>query len=77
MSSADTPVNLSGMTMAEFKQLVKDIVQESLRELADDYDPDAGLEFRPEVAAYLEGFLRERPPTRPGEEVFKDLGLDE
>jgi hypothetical protein len=66
------------LTVGELRGLIREAVMEALRELTDpDYDPDEGLEFRPEVAEQLERFLREKPEGRPLDEVARELGLDD
>jgi len=64
------------MTVEELKIVIHDTVVESLSELVDpDYDPDEGLEFKPEIAARLEKALKEKSRGRPMAEVLADLGI--
>lgn len=65
------------LTIDEFKVLIRQTVYEVLNEFYDDDDPDAGLEFKPEVAAYLrEAMIADRRGI-PSEEVIRELGLEE
>jgi hypothetical protein len=64
------------INMDELRTLVRELVIEVLSELADGGDPDAGLEFKLEVAEYLQKYRDERPKGIPVEEVIRELGLD-
>lgn len=73
---------LGEMTREDFKLLVREAVQEAFQELLWEWeqtlpDPDEGLEFRPEVAAYLRQAMREKQRGTPLEDVVRELGLDE
>jgi hypothetical protein len=58
----------------ELESLVRETVREVLSELTD--DPDAGLTFKPEIAARLQAYLDERPAGLPLDDVLDQLGLD-
>jgi hypothetical protein len=60
----------------ELRELVRELVLETLSELADSNDPDAGLAFTPEVAAYLRQYRTDRPKGIPAQAVITELGLD-
>jgi len=60
----------------DLRRLVRALVIEVLSELADSSDPDVGLEFTPEVAAYLQTYRAEQPEGMPVEDVIRELGLD-
>jgi hypothetical protein len=62
------------MTVAELREIIRETVREALLEMV---DPDAGLEFKPEIAEYLEWFRSERPHGTPIEEAFADIGIDD
>jgi len=47
------------LSVAELRALIRNTIRETLEEYVTAIDPDAGLDFRPEVAEYLRGFLRE------------------
>jgi hypothetical protein len=62
--------------MNELRSLVREVVYEVLAELAEDKDPDVGLEFKPEVAEYLRSYMEERPEGFSIDDVIQELGLD-
>lgn len=64
------------LNMDDLRTLVREMVLEVLAELAADTDPDAGLEFRSEVAEHLRSYMKERPEGIPVEDVIRELGLD-
>jgi len=64
------------LDMDELRSLVREMVLEILAELAADTDPDAGLEFKPEIADYLRSYMKDRPDGVPIEDVIRELGLD-
>jgi hypothetical protein len=69
------------LTVDEFRALIKETVRETIKEwlceTVDPNDPDAGLEFRPEVAARLQAALKEDiGQGRTLDEVAQELGLD-
>jgi len=72
---------LTEMTIEEFRALIKETVRETIREwlceTVDPNDPDAGLEFRPEVAEYLQKVLRGEEEYVTWEDATRELGLDE
>jgi hypothetical protein len=69
---------IANMTKAELREFIRETVRELLDEYVDLSDPDAGLEFRPEVAEYLQKVLRgEEGLTFSAEDVRHELGLDE
>jgi hypothetical protein len=71
MGTKQVAVDMDGL-----HALVGEVVREVLAELSDDTDPDAGLEFKPEVAEYLRRFLGERPEGISVENVIRELGLN-
>ena len=69
---------LRALIREEMQALVRDAVREALTEFAaEGDDPDAGLTFKPEIAARLEAFLRERPQGRLLDDVVSELSLDD
>ncbi|MHB8628307.1 MAG: hypothetical protein ACYDBJ_16795 [Aggregatilineales bacterium] len=66
---------VADLTVDEFKALIRQTLYEVLDEFYDD-DPDAGLEFKPEVAAYLREALIADRPGIPAEEVARRLGIE-
>lgn len=72
-----TATRVADLTIDEFKALIRQTVYEVLDEFYDDDDPDAGLEFKPEVAAYLRDALIADRPGIPAEEVARRLGIEE
>ena len=71
MSSNQTTVDMNSL-----RNLVREVVYEVLTEIADDVDPDAGLEFKPDVAEYLKNYIEERPEGLSIEDVIQELDLD-
>jgi hypothetical protein len=67
---------VADMTQDELLALVRRAVQEALWEYEQEFDPDEGLEFRPEFAEQLRAYLRDRPKGKPADEVMRRLGLD-
>ena len=71
---------VSDLTIDEFKDLIRETVREVLREQEqDDYDPDDGLELRPEIVKRLRDF-EETPLDQQQffdlDDVAKEMGLD-
>lgn len=68
---------VADLTIDEFKALIRQTIYEVLEEFyEDDDDPNAGLELKPEVAAYLrEAMIADRPGI-PAEEVARRLGIE-
>jgi hypothetical protein len=64
---------VADLTIEEFRALIRETVEEVLVDLMEDYDPDEGLEFRPEVADYLRTALKERKRGTPLRDVIKEL----
>jgi hypothetical protein len=71
MSSNQMMVDINSL-----RNLVREVVYEVLAEIADDTDPDAGLEFKPDVAEYLRHYIDERPEGFSVDDIIEDLGLD-
>ena len=67
---------VADLTVDEFKALIRQTVYEVLDEFYEDDDPDAGLEFKPEVAAYLREAMIAKRPGIPAEEVARRLGIE-
>jgi hypothetical protein len=66
------------MTVSELRNLVQEVVRETLAEYIDQVgESDEGLEFTPEIATRLDGFLRDKPRGIPAEEVKRRLGMNE
>jgi hypothetical protein len=70
---------LKDLTRDELKSLMREILQELLWELEQQVpDPDEGLEFRPDIAAYLDAALKDRNRRgKPYADLVRDLGLEE
>ena len=51
--------------MDDLRSLVQEVVRDTLEEWIDAGDPDDQLVFKPDVAAYLQSFLTERPSGSP------------
>ena len=69
-------LKVSDLTVQEFKELVREIVIQTLLEILG--DPDEGLELRDDFAAELQGSLargKAGGKTTPVQEVAKRLGL--
>jgi hypothetical protein len=64
---ADLSVDeLRALIREEMRGPVRETVREVLAEVAEEEgDPDAGLEFKAEIAERLQKFLKERPAGRP------------
>ncbi len=72
-----TPTRIADLTVEEFKDLIRQVVTETIRELFG--DPDAGLELREEIKAALQRSLaavQAGGETIPAEVVAAQLGLD-
>ena len=67
---------VADMTKDELRAFIRETVREMLEEYEEANDPDAGLEFRPEVAEYLQRVLKQKRRGIPLEEVKRRLGLD-
>lgn len=67
------------LTVAELRALMRDVVREIVQEALDErlegYDPDEGLELRPEFVQELQEIINSDQRGRPAEEVFRELGL--
>jgi hypothetical protein len=75
--SSMSTTRVADLTVEEFRELLREIVQETIGELLADCDPDVGLKFRPDVAEYLTNALKEKRPGIPLNEVEKEPGLDD
>jgi hypothetical protein len=73
----DQTNRVADMTVNELHALVRKAVQEALWEYEQEFDPDEGLEFRPEFAERLRTYLRDKPRGKPIDEVVRKLGLGE
>ncbi len=60
----------------ELRSLVREMVLEILDDLADNTDPDAGLNFKPEVSEYLQRYMQARPKGTPIQDIIQEFGLD-
>ncbi len=72
------PTTVGDLSIEEFKQLVHQIVLDTLRELI--ADPDEGLPLREDVAAALQQTLHavkeEQATLYTAEDVAKETGLE-
>jgi len=69
--------NVADLTVDEFKNLIKEVVTQTILELLG--DPDEGLELREEIKERLHRSLAARQTngeTRSAQEVAAKLGLD-
>lgn len=64
------------LSVAELRTLIRNTIRETLEEYVTEVDPDAGLDFRPEVAEYLRGFLRQPSTGTRLAEVRRELDVD-
>ncbi len=67
---------VADMTVDELRALIREAVRDVIEEIAED-DPDAGLEFKPEVAEYLKKALRGEIEMVSWDEAKRELGPDE
>ena len=65
---------VADLTIDEFKDLIQEVVAETLLELFD--DPDEGLVLREEVKERLRRSLTSTNQTRSAQDVAARLGLD-
>jgi len=72
-----TDTRVVDLTVEDLRGLVRQAVREALGELVLEADPDAGLSLRPDVAEYLQDFLRDVPTGTPIGDAVRDLGLDD
>ncbi|HID54034.1 MAG TPA: hypothetical protein EYP41_18605 [Anaerolineae bacterium] len=67
--------HVADLTVEEFKDLVQEVVAETILELFD--DPDEGLELREEIRERLNrSLVRTTGQTRSAQDVAARLGLD-
>ncbi len=69
-------MRVQDLSIAEFKSLINNVVEEKLQEMLG--DPDWGLELKDEVSKRLQRSLKETQQGRRGiplEEVAEKLGL--
>jgi hypothetical protein len=66
---------VADLTVDEFKQLIRETVIEVFTELTDEDDEE--LEFQPAILDRLRTYLRDKPSSRPLDDVARELGLDE
>ena len=69
--------NVADLTVDEFKDLIKEVVTQTILEIFG--DPDEGLELRDEIQERLRRSLAATPAdseTRPAQEVAAKLGLE-
>ncbi len=67
---------VADMTVDELRALIRETVRDVIEEMAED-DPDAGLDFKPEVAEYLRKALRGEIEMVPWDEATRELGPDD
>ena len=70
------PTKVAALTTDEFRELVREVVLQTLAELLG--DPDEGLELRPDFAEEAQRSLaavKAGAKTIPAEKVVKRLGL--
>jgi hypothetical protein len=69
---------VADMTKDELRSLIRETFEELLWEYEQEFDPDEGLEFKPEIAKRLRAALQQRPRRgTPADEVKRELGLEE
>jgi hypothetical protein len=57
-------------------RLVREMIQEVIWEYEQEFDPDEGLELRPEIVRRLQAASQQQPRRgTPVEQVERDLGL--
>lgn len=66
--------NVADLTVEEFRDLVQEVVAETILELLG--DPDEGLELREEIKERLHRSLTRDNQTRSAQDVAAKLGLD-
>jgi hypothetical protein len=69
--------SVADLTIDEFKDLIKEVVTQTILEIFG--DPDDGLELRDEIQERLRRSLAATPvggETRPAQEVVAKLGLE-
>ncbi|MBN1315102.1 MAG: hypothetical protein JXA42_06525 [Anaerolineales bacterium] len=73
-----TNTTIAELTIEEFRNLIRDIVKETISDLL--LDPDEGLEMRQDFMAFFKestnSFRTGEMDTKPAQEVAKDLGLE-
>lgn len=73
-----THTMISELSIVEFKELIRETVNEAIQDAL--FDPDEGLILREEVAQYIiktrKAFKAGELETTPMEEVAKELGLE-
>jgi hypothetical protein len=67
---------VSDLTVGELHTLIRNVVMDVLEEITTEGDPDEGLTFKPEVAAYLRQAMSEKKRGTPMEEVFLEMDID-
>ena len=65
---------VSDLTVAEFRDLIREVVLDCIAESYEDFHPD--LEYKEEFLEEMEKRLLSEEPTIPAEEVYRRLGLD-
>jgi len=73
----DKDKKISELTVGELIEIIEDVVERKIYEIA--YDPDEGLELKPEVVERLKkSFEETKSGVRgiPADEVAKKLGLN-
>ena len=66
--------NISDLTVDEFRNLIREVVTETLLDLFD--DPDEGLELREEIADRLRQSITATQKRRPVQDIAAKLGLE-
>ena len=74
MTTQTVAKTVADLTVAEFKELIRETVAEAVAEMIE--DPDEGLELRPEFVEELKRRMSSDKPTVPIAEVSRRLGLD-
>ncbi len=76
MTTEATQKTVADLTVAELKELIREVVVEVVCDWL--IDPDEGLEFREEFVERLEQSMAEADSgeTMSAEEVYRRLGLD-
>lgn len=66
---------LSELTVGQFKALMGELFQDFLWKVEELLDED--LSLKPEIEEYLKTLLEDKAPFYSGEDIERELGLDE
>ena len=72
-----TYTTISDLSVDEFKNLIREVVKETITEMLN--DPDEGLELRDDIVAYLNSSIKAiksgEATSKSAEQVAANLGL--